>query len=360
MSMRRHLLIVTPGFPGHDDETDCIPALQVFLEAVRRLEPELELLVAALHYPRRTGEYSWRGLSVLPLNLPKSRLLRLAALRTAPTRLTSWLEEVDVGGVHSFWLNDSSLLAGRVSRRLGVPHLCTVMGQDVLPGNRYLRLATRAASRHGLGLVAPSERALEALRASSGIEWEEAYLIPWGVERLPGEARPWSERDVDVLGVGSLSELKRFDLFVDVVAELRSRGIAIRCEILGEGPARSKLRRRISSLDLDGSVVLRGALPREEVLARMERAKVLLHTSRFEGFGLVFAEALAAGMSVVSTPVGWAHAGHRWRLGSDRAELAQGIEHMLQTPVEPPVRQAPWSRDTAERYLEIYRQLTID
>ncbi len=358
MSALRPLLFVTPGFPAHDDETDCIPALQVFLQAVREAEPDQQIFVATLHYPRKRTEYTWRGVQVLPLNLAKSRLMRLPAMAGIPGRLTSWLSGVEVGVVHSLWLNDVSLVANRVARRLGVPHVCTVMGQDVLRSNRYLTLASRAAQRADIQLVAPSTRALEALRSSTDKGWETAQVIPWGVERPLDETRPWSRRDVDVLGVGSLSELKRFELFAEVIKDLRSKGRVTRCEIIGDGPARAKLVRKIRSLGLDGTLQVRGALAREQVLERMERAKVLLHTSRFEAFGLVFAEALAAGMSVVSTPVGWARAGPRWRVGESRAELAEGVERMLEEAHEGvPIRSAPWAFDTARSYIAIYRDL---
>jgi glycosyltransferase involved in cell wall biosynthesis len=46
--------------------------------------------------------------------------------------------------------------------------------------------------------------------------------------------------------------------------------------------------------------LLTGELPHKEVLQLMQRAKVFLHTSSYEGFGMVCIEALYAGATVIS------------------------------------------------------------
>src|SRR5205823_163183 len=77
-----------------------------------------------------------------------------------------------------------------------------------------------------------------------------------------------------------------------------------RLVILGEGPERSALTALIESLNLGGRVELVGHVAR--VRPWLDRAHALLLTSRFEGYGAVVVEALAAGRPVVATPCGGA------------------------------------------------------
>ena len=51
-------------------------------------------------------------------------------------------------------------------------------------------------------------------------------------------------------------------------------------------------------------IEIKTSIPRDQVLNLMQQSKILVHTSNFESFGLVLAEALAANCIVISKPVG--------------------------------------------------------
>jgi glycosyltransferase involved in cell wall biosynthesis len=82
-----------------------------------------------------------------------------------------------------------------------------------------------------------------------------------------------------------------------------------RCEIIGEGPQRQELQALVDRLGLADRVVLNGALPFPEVVARYRRASVFVlpcivtEEGDRDGIPNVILEAMASGLPVVSTPV---------------------------------------------------------
>jgi len=126
------------------------------------------------------------------------------------------------------------------------------------------------------------------------------HIIPNGVDPslyAPAGSQP---RDIDLLGVGSLIPLKQYDLFLSAVRDLRDRLPGIKVAICGKGPEEEHLQALILELRLQDNVILVGELPHADILRMMQRARVFLHTSSYEGFSTVCLEALYAGAQVIS------------------------------------------------------------
>jgi glycosyltransferase involved in cell wall biosynthesis len=75
-----------------------------------------------------------------------------------------------------------------------------------------------------------------------------------------------------------------------------------RLAIIGDGPEHPRLRALHAELGLGSSATLLGALPDDdEVAAWYRRAGIFCLPSVQEGFGIVFLEAMAAGLPIVAT-----------------------------------------------------------
>lgn len=99
--------------------------------------------------------------------------------------------------------------------------------------------------------------------------------------------------------IGSLVDKKGQDLAIDCVAELKSRGVMIHLNVLGDGPNRSSLQLQIDQLKLQDEVTLYGNVEFPEQF--LKRSRLYLHTAIYEPFGLVLIEAMACGLPVVCT-----------------------------------------------------------
>lgn len=132
--------------------------------------------------------------------------------------------------------------------------------------------------------------------------------MPFAADRFVGRP-PQPERPgpVRLVSVGRLVDKKGFDDLLDAVARLRDDEVDVALRIVGDGPRRDHLARRIVELDLAGRVELLGALGPDDLAAQMSAADLFVLASvtapngDHEGLGVVLQEAQAIGLPVVAT-----------------------------------------------------------
>jgi glycosyltransferase involved in cell wall biosynthesis len=104
-----------------------------------------------------------------------------------------------------------------------------------------------------------------------------------------------------ILAAGRLVPEKGFDTLIAAFARLtmNGRNRTARLIIVGEGPDRGRLTMLASRLGVADRLTMPGYVP--DIRPWLDRSRVFVLSSRFEGFGAVIVEALAAGRPVVST-----------------------------------------------------------
>jgi glycosyltransferase involved in cell wall biosynthesis len=109
-----------------------------------------------------------------------------------------------------------------------------------------------------------------------------------------------------VVAAGRLVPVKRFDMLIDTLVELRGRHPGLEAVIVGEGYERPALEARIRAAGAGGWLSLPGHLSDDDLLALYRSAWVLASTSLREGWGMTVTEAAACGTPSVVTRI----AGH--------------------------------------------------
>ncbi len=109
-----------------------------------------------------------------------------------------------------------------------------------------------------------------------------------------------------VVAVGRLVPVKRFDVLMDVLAEVRRSVPNLRAVIVGEGYERARLEAHRRAVGADEWIELPGHMDDDELLALYRRAWVLASTSQREGWGMTVSEAAACGTPAVVSRI----AGH--------------------------------------------------
>jgi glycosyltransferase involved in cell wall biosynthesis len=159
----------------------------------------------------------------------------------------------------------------------------------------------RAMLRRAKVISATSEAARNAARETApGIPVHMVSAgVPaelFGIERAPENF---------VLYFGRLDVFhKGIDVLLEAVKILIARRPDLDLRIAGRGSAAPKITAMIEALGVSSNVQLLGAVSDDERNHLLSTAALQVMPSRFEGFGLAAAEAMAAGVPLIATRVG--------------------------------------------------------
>jgi colanic acid/amylovoran biosynthesis glycosyltransferase len=142
-----------------------------------------------------------------------------------------------------------------------------------------------------------------------GIAPEKVVCIRSGLERLP-TLKPLraSRLPLRLLSIARLVEKKGLDRQLRIYAALQAAGVDFEARIVGDGPLRPRLEKLAGHLGVAERVTFAGQVPPHEVWEHLGWADALLHTGVVapsgdrDGFPNAIAEAMAAGVPVVTSP----------------------------------------------------------
>ncbi|MBC3845572.1 glycosyltransferase family 4 protein [Winogradskyella echinorum] len=343
-----HIVFLTPGFAESKTDSTTIPALQVYLKSLKATLPNTKMSLLAFQFPFSNNTYHWNGIDVIPLNGKNKHLKKLLIWRKAMRTLLKLHIENPITVIHSFWIGECSLIGSKFSKKHNIKHISTVMGQDANLGNKYVK----ALMKTNVEIVTLSENHKATLFNNYKLQ---SKIIPWELDTTSFPVI--QESTIDILGVGSLNEVKNYSLFVKIIADLAKTNPNLKVEIIGEGTMRAALEKQIETLELNAIINLTGKLPRQDVLKKMAQAKVLLHTSTYESFGFVFLEALHSGLQVVSFNVGIAEPLPEWKICTSNKEMLGTLKSFFNEPINDKKRVYLTEKNNCiQSYLKLYNE----
>lgn len=208
---------------------------------------------------------------------------------------------------------DGFLLSGRAP----LPYVCSVKGviAEELQHERgtvrsmlwaLSRLERRNARRAPLVLTT-SDYCRQKIGQHYGVPRRRVRLVPEGIDlvrwrqllALPGGS---AREGQTILCVARQYPRKHVDDLLRAFGRIAPRFPQARLVVVGDGPEHPRLRALSASLALGRRVLLLGALPDDDAVVEWyRRAGIFCLPSVQEGFGIVFLEAMAAGLPIVAT-----------------------------------------------------------
>ncbi len=190
---------------------------------------------------------------------------------------------------------------------LRIPVVLSLVGRsDVLGGlSRRARLHAVMVMKLADVLAPNSTYYLEGSRLQ-----DRAAIVPYGVDTdaiQPGHMRAETRSQLGydagnfiLLAVQRLAPLKRVDMLIWALKRMLPECPGARLLVVGTGPAEPELRALARRLDVADAVRFCGYVDADRLPAMFGAADVFASHSESETFGVVFAEAMAAGLPIVA------------------------------------------------------------
>lgn len=343
------LVILTPGFPKDESDTVCLPMLQSFVRSLNEKYRELKVIVLAFQYPYSKKTYYWNGNKVISFDgRNRGGLTKLFLALNWTTTLRKIHNTNNVIGLLSLWYAECALIGKRFANKHRVKHFCWMWGQDAKKGNKYVALVRLQPGE----LVAFSDFLQSEFEKN--YEIRPGHVVPPGVDKKDF-TNINHERNIDIIAAGSLIPLKQYDILIEIIAAIKKQIPLIKVVLIGDGPERTKLKQLIKSSGLESNITLTGELPHPAVLQNMQKAKVFLHTSNYEGFGIVCIEALCSGCRVISFVRPMVADIENWDFAASKEEMVEKSIGILSNSKLTYKSVVPYSiEDTVEKFSRLF------
>ncbi len=130
-------------------------------------------------------------------------------------------------------------------------------------------------------------------------------ILP-GTDRVARAVGTAGKEPLQLLSVGSVVKRKGFDVLLASLANVTALPwqLTIAGDLTRDSEAVSQLHHDLERFQLSSRVQVLGAVDAEQLEACYARADIFVLASRFEGYGMAYAEALAHGLPVIGTNAG--------------------------------------------------------
>ncbi len=329
------ILVLSSTFPRWKNDTE--PPF-VFLLS-KHLSRKHKITVIAPHFPKAKFYEEIDGMEIyrfpyfFPLNLQKlcyeggimgnikkNFLARIQVPFFLLMELiyTSYLSfKISPDIIHAHWIVPQGLVASFVRKLMRIPLVISVHGSDVFIFKKnilrnLLLFATYCADIVTVNSSA-SLKALESIDNKS-----KKQIIPMGIDISnfsPLRKDEYLKKSLNIQGlfllaVGRIVEVKGFKYIIESIPEIIKRHGDAKLVIIGNGPEKNNLESLARNLGLENSVIFLGETQNTELPKYYASADIFIGPSiqtkdgTTEAFGIVFLEALASGVPVITTGVG--------------------------------------------------------
>jgi glycosyltransferase involved in cell wall biosynthesis len=301
------------------------------MELCRRLAERFRIHVLAPHAPDSSSAEDIDGIRVTRYRYGPSRWENLAydggilaSLKQNPLRygmipffilfqlqaIQDLLRRYRFDLIHAHWLIPQGLCAA-IFRNWSdsfPPLLCTSHGGDLFGLNGKFMDGTKRWVIKKASAVTTVSGAMSHAVDTLQIDREKVHVIPMGVDLQRRFVPPHRPRcGKKLLFVGRMVEKKGLTYLIDALPLILVKHPEATLTVIGEGPEKNRLLRRVSEVGIENQVTFKGAIKNASLPGYYQDSDIVVFPSVIandgdrEGFGLVLVEALGCACAAVVT-----------------------------------------------------------
>ncbi len=219
------------------------------------------------------------------------------------------LREKGLNHIHAHFAGMAARTAYWINEFFAIPYSFTAHANDIFaPRDFVVSLAKLIAN--AAAVVTVSDYAVRLLQERFPGSAAKIHRVYNGVDLSRFTQTDFGSEPPVIISIGRLIEKKGFSDLIGASALLHARGRRFTCRIIGEGPLEESLRTQIAANDLEKWVELIGPQSQAEIAAQLAHATAFVLPCTHDADGgmdnlpTVIMEAMAAGLPVISTPLG--------------------------------------------------------
>ena len=179
------------------------------------------------------------------------------------------------------------------------------------PYKLYDALTLKASAKSANAVVVSSKLEYEDA-VEFGIKKTKLHVIPMGINTDEYVGKPVRQnRDaIHILFVGRIARVRRIEILLQAVAKLSIPfyvtmvGGEEKTSSLSRSGYLDELKKLCKNLNIHDRVTFVGAVAQSEITEWYSKGDIFVYPSLYENFGQPILEAAAAGLPIISTPVG--------------------------------------------------------
>lgn len=224
-------------------------------------------------------------------------------------RVGRQLQEKGLRHIHAHFAGMAARTAYWIRQFFGIPYSFTAHANDIFAPRDFV-VSLEKLIENAAAVVTVSDYSVRLLQERFPRASGKVRRVYNGVDLSRFSASDFGGSQPSIVSVGRLIEKKGFGDLIRASALLRAKGVAFHCSIIGEGPLEQTLRAQIATEELEQSVELTGPQTQAQIAERLAHATVFILPCTREADGgmdnlpTVIMEAMAAGLPVISTPLG--------------------------------------------------------
>jgi colanic acid/amylovoran biosynthesis glycosyltransferase len=255
------------------------------LTLMRRPKSLMRAAWVAIHFSRLAGHAYGRHLAYL----------------YEAILLACWCRRDAIEHLHVHFGTNPATVACLVHILTGIPFSVTIHGPEEFDRPERLGLEAKVATAAFAATVSSYGRS-QLLRWARLHDWKKIHIVPCGIDEDFGPPVAKSAAEPQrLLCIGRLCEQKGHLLLLEAAQRLLREGGDFKLVLVGDGPLRGEIERRVTELGLQNRVELTGTVSQDRVRLEIGRARALVLPSFAEGLPVVLMESMALGRPVIAT-----------------------------------------------------------
>ena len=211
--------------------------------------------------------------------------------------------------VHTFFAIPSAPSAIMLAKYFNTPHLLSILGGDIYDPSKQLSPHKTPFLNYTVKKIIEKSDRVVSLSKDIKNRAKEHYSIGRKIDVIHlGISEPeffptnrdtfgFKEKDIILVTVGRLVPRKALQDLIYIIKTLKNSDVKL--VVLGDGPEKAQLIKMTREMNLEKQILFFGYASNEVKFQILNIADFYVSTSKHEGFGIVYLEAMVSGLPIV-------------------------------------------------------------